>query len=90
MPPHAQSRQRFDNAQTVSVWRLQSTPGKLLECRIWDTPSAGFSLSVVIGSDNLLRESYPDATSAMRRAMQIQENLLKSGGWVDTVIDALP
>ena len=69
------------------MWRLHGASDKLLECRLWNTPLTGCSLTVVIGSDNLLRESYPDSTSAMRRAMQIQEGLLKSGGWIDTFTD---
>ena len=70
------------------MWRLHDASDKLLECRLWDTPLTGCSLTVVIGSDNLLRESYPDPTSAMRRAMQIQEGLLKSGDWINAFTGA--
>ena len=87
MPPQVHSHQQSPHAQSGPVWRLQSAPGKLLECRLWDTPLTGCSLTVVIGSDNLLHESYPDPTSAMRRALQIQEGLLKSG-WIETLTDA--
>lgn len=82
----ASSNARIDDghsarAHTAPVWRLHGTTRTPVECSVRQTPSTLYMVTVMRGSETFLDESYPDAASAMRRATQIREGLIKSGGW---------
>lgn len=62
-----------------TVWRLHRSSGNILECCVDRTPSKAHTVTVVLGHETFLRESYPDEPSALDRAMQVREGLLKSG-----------
>ena len=73
--------QESDAASVSHVWRLRRAAEKLVECSVRQTVSKLYTVTVVIGSEACLDEIYPDSVSAMRRAIDIRERLLKSGGW---------
>ena len=64
-----------------AVWQLQGTTNKVVECHVDLTASKAHAVTVVLGPETFLHETYPDATSAMQRAMQVRDRLLKGGGW---------
>ena len=65
------------------AWRLRNVKSRLVECRIRQTVSKLYALTVVSGSETFLDEIYPDSTSAMLRATQVRDGLLRSGDWTD-------
>jgi hypothetical protein len=66
---------------TDTVWQLRGSTDKVLECCVDRTPSKALAVIVVFGHETFLRETYPDETSALVRATQVRDQLLKSGGW---------
>lgn len=72
---------------THTVWRLRGSTDKIVECCIVQRISKAYAVTVVLGPETFLDESYPDAPSASRRAMEIRDRLLASGGWT-TVAEA--
>ena len=68
-----------------TVWRLRGSADKVVECSLDETISKAHAVTVVLGRETFLRETYPDEASAMTRAMQVRERLLKSGGWTAVV-----
>ena len=38
-------------------------------------------MTVIIGQETFLSETYPDEASARNRAMQVRDRLLDSGDW---------
>ena len=64
-----------------TVWRLNGLTDKVLDCCLTRTPSKGHVIVVLMGRETFLDETYPDEASAMVRAMQIREGLLKGGKW---------
>ena len=65
----------------TTVWRLNGSTNKVLDCCVTQTPSSAHALEVIVGRETLVHEAYPDKASALRRATQIREGLLKDGGW---------
>lgn len=63
------------------VWQLKGLTEKLVECFVKPASPKLHAVRVVLGSETFLHECYPDAASAMRRATQIRDRLLKSGSW---------
>jgi hypothetical protein len=63
------------------AWRLRSSKNTVVECRIRPTVSKLYTLNVVMGSETVLDEIYPDAASALRRAAQVRDRLMGSGEW---------
>lgn len=63
------------------VWRLKGLTERLVECFVKPTPHRLHAVRIVFGSETFLDEYYPDIASAMRRATQVRDRLLKSGGW---------
>lgn len=70
-----------DRASAHPVWRLHGATEKVVECSVTLTVSSLYAVTVVFGSETFLHECYPDATSAMSRAKQVQQRLLESGSW---------
>ena len=66
-----------------TVWQLHGSTDKVIECRVAPTAAKVHAVTVVLGSETFLHECYPDAASAMRRAMQVREGLLKNGTWTE-------
>jgi hypothetical protein len=64
-----------------AAWRLAGSTAKVVECFVQPTASTLHEVSVMFGGEMLLTESYPDSASAMTRATQLREGLLKSGTW---------
>jgi len=64
-------------------WRLRNSKSTLVECRIRQTVAKLYALIVVSGSETFLDEIYPDSTSAMLRAKQVRDGLVRSGDWTD-------
>lgn len=64
-----------------SLWRLRGMTDNIVECRVEPTPARVHAVTVVLGAETFLNECYPDAASAVRRAMQVRDDLLKSGSW---------
>ena len=64
-----------------TVWVLRGSTDKVVECCLAQTPSNAHALSVVRGRETYLFETYPNEVSAVERAMQVRDGLLKSGGW---------
>ena len=64
-----------------TVWRLRGSTDKVLECCVARTASKAHTVTVVLGHETFLRETYPDETSALSRARQVQKGLLKGGRW---------
>jgi hypothetical protein len=71
------------------AWRLRGSKSTFVECRITQTVSKLYALTVVSGSETFLDEIYPDATSAKLRATQVRDRLLGSGDWT-SVSDRRP
>ena len=70
------------------VWRLhRPATGTDVECRIGQSVSKTFIVTVVSGSEVFLDEVYPDATSARSRALQVRDRLLASGDWTSATVD---
>jgi hypothetical protein len=65
------------------AWRLRNSKSTLVKCRIRPTVSKLYALTVVSGSETFLDEFDPDSTSAMLRAMQVRDGLMRSGDWTD-------
>ena len=66
---------------STTVWRLNGPTDKVIDCCVAQTPSSAHVLVVLLGREMFLRETYPDQASAVRRAVQIREGLLKGGVW---------
>lgn len=64
-----------------TVWRLRGSTDKIVAGILGRTTSRAHVVTVVLGADTFLYETYPDAASAMGRAMQVRDALLKSGVW---------
>jgi hypothetical protein len=64
-----------------TVWRLNGSTNKVIDCCVTQTLSSAHALVVLLGHETFLHETYPDEASAVRRAIQIREGLLKGGGW---------
>ena len=64
-----------------TVWRLRGPTDKVLECCVDRTASKALALTVVLGRETFLQETYPDESSALSRATQVREGLLRGGGW---------
>ena len=64
-----------------TVWRLSGSTDKVVECCVDQTASKAHAITVVLGPEMFLHETYPDEASAVRRAMQVRDRLLKGGGW---------
>ena len=64
-----------------TLWRLRGSTNKLIECWVSRTASKLHAITVVFGHETILSETYPDESSARRRAMQGRDGLLKVGGW---------
>lgn len=64
------------------VWQLKGLTERLVECFVKPTPHRLHAVRVIFGSETFLNECYPDTASAMHRATQIRDRLLKSGTWV--------
>lgn len=73
---------------STTVWRLNGSTNKVIDCCVTQTPSSAHAIVVALGPEMFLHETYPDEASAVRRAMQIREGLLKGGGW--TIAEPLP
>ena len=69
---------------TTLAWRLRGSTGKLVECCVELTRSRSHIITVVLGSETFLRETYPDTLSANTRSMQIRDKLVNSGRWTIT------
>lgn len=63
------------------LWRLRGSADTVIECSVNRTPSKSHAITVVLGHETFLTETYPDETSARSRATQVRDGLLKSGGW---------
>lgn len=50
--------------------RLRGSTSRIVECRVIRTASMAYSVTVVVGSETFLHETYPDEASANSRAMQ--------------------
>lgn len=84
---------RLDSVLTRPVWRLHSPNDKVVECSVEPTASKVHELTIVLDSEAILNECYPDAASAMRRAMHVRDRLLESRGWrvaVDAAVVETP
>ena len=66
---------------STTVWRLNGTTNKVIDCCVTQTPSSAHAVVVSLGRETILNETYPDEASTIRRAIQIREGLLKGGGW---------
>jgi hypothetical protein len=80
---------RPDRGPANPVWRLQGATKKLVECSVRPTASKLYVVTVALGSETLLDETYPDLPSAMSRAIHIQDRLLKSGVWTASTLAAV-
>ena len=69
------------NRMSKTIWRLQSSTHKLVECCVEETASKLHAVTIVLGSETFLNECHPDAASALRRAMHVRDGLLMSGDW---------
>ena len=65
----------------ITVWRLNGLTNRVIDCRVTQTPSKAHAIVVLLGHETFLYETYPDQASAVGRAMQIREGLLKGGRW---------
>ena len=70
---------------SMTVWRLNGS-NRVIDCCVSQTPSSSHSIVVLLGHETFLHETYPDEASAVRRAMQIREGLLKGGAWTSAEI----
>ena len=61
------------------VWRLHRVTGNCVECNVRPTAWSLFALTVTLGSETFLSECYPDSPSAMKRATQIRDHLVRDG-----------
>ena len=50
-----------------------------MECTVRPTALNLFAVTVVLGSETFLSECYPDSPSAMTRATQIRDHLMRDG-----------
>jgi hypothetical protein len=64
-----------------AAWRLAGSTAKVVECFVQPTASTLHEVSVRFGGEMLLVESYPDSASALTRATELRDGLLKSGTW---------
>ena len=64
-----------------TLWQLRGSTNKVIECHVDRTAFGLHAITVVLGQEALLSETYPDETSARSRAMQVRYWLLKSGTW---------
>ena len=64
-----------------TLWRLRGSTDKVIECCVDLTPSKSHALTVILGRETFLDETYPDESSARTRALQVRDGLLKRGGW---------
>jgi hypothetical protein len=65
-----------------TLWQLRGTTERVIECRVDRTPSKSHLLTVILGRETCLNETYPDESSARIRALQVRDGLLKSGAWI--------
>jgi hypothetical protein len=63
------------------TWRLAGSTAKMIECFVLPTSSTLHFVRVLFGAEMLLTESYPDYDTAITRAQQLRDGLLKSGPW---------
>ena len=64
-----------------TVWQLRGLTDKVLECHVNRTPTKAHALTVVLGHETFLHETYPDESSALSRARQVCERLVNGGSW---------
>lgn len=69
------------------AWRLHGATRKTVECSLEQTTSRTHTVKVTFGESTFLYETYPDASTAARRAKQIRDGLLERGGWTAAAPD---
>lgn len=86
--PPTSAQIRVMPASRDPVWRLhRPATGTDVECRIEQTVSKTFIVTVISGAAVFLDEVYPDATSARSRALLVRDGLLASGDWTSVTVD---
>ena len=70
-------------SMSKTIWRLREPSNNVVECCIDETQSKSHTLTVRLGPETLLDETYPDEAGATKRAMHLREWLLKNGAWTD-------
>ena len=61
---------------------------QVLECRVERTLSNVHSLTVVLGHETFLQETYGDRSRALSRAKQVRDRLLSGNGWTVVQVSA--
>ena len=64
-----------------TVWQLRGSTDKVLECRVDRSAWKGHAVTLVLGHETFLHETYPDESSAISRAKQVCERLIQGGSW---------
>jgi hypothetical protein len=58
---------------------LQGTTAKELACSVTEAPSRAWIVMLKLGHETMLRETYPDQTSAVGRAGDLKDGLIEKG-----------
>lgn len=70
-------------SMSKTIWRLRESLNNVVECCIDETQSKSHTLTVRLGPETFLHETYPDEAGATKRAIQLRDWLLKNGAWTD-------
>jgi hypothetical protein len=60
-------------------WVLQGSAARQLTCRVAQTPSQVWIVTLTLGHETMLSESYPDADGAIKRAIGLKDGLIDKG-----------
>ncbi len=60
-------------------WVLQGSAARELTCRVAQTPAQLWIVTLNLGHETMLSESYPDAGGAIKRATSLKEGLIDKG-----------
>lgn len=69
-----------------TIWRLEGSSQGVVECYIDQTPSKSYAVTVVLGTETFLRETFPDKPGAEKRALFVRDGLLKNGPWTAAAV----
>lgn len=58
---------------------LQGTTAKELACSVTEAPSRAWIVMLKLGHETMLKEIYPDQTTAVRRAVDLKDGLVDKG-----------
>jgi hypothetical protein len=72
-----------------TIWQLRGSTNRVVECCVDRTAFKLHAITIVFAHETFLSETYPNEACARSRAMQVRDELLKSGAWT-LVVEPTP